>query len=100
MLTKEFSRHLISQIDSAREAGLLKQERFITTPQSARVGVEGCDERPLLNLCANNYLGLASDAAVVDSAREALVSGRWDPIQELLDNAKAIEAKARELHYV
>ena len=35
-----------------------------------------------------------------DSAREALLSGRWDPIQELLDNTVAIDAKARELHYV
>ncbi|PAW70065.1 MAG: 3-isopropylmalate dehydratase small subunit [Verrucomicrobiia bacterium Tous-C5FEB] len=35
-----------------------------------------------------------------DSARDALVSGRWDPIQELLDSEAAIEAKARELHYV
>ena len=35
-----------------------------------------------------------------DSAREALLSGRWDPIQELLDNESAIEAKAAELHYV
>jgi 3-isopropylmalate/(R)-2-methylmalate dehydratase small subunit len=44
--------------------------------------------------------GLDFAAAMPDSAREALVSGRWDPIQELLDNEKAIEAKARELHYV
>jgi hypothetical protein len=35
-----------------------------------------------------------------DSARDALVSGRWDPIQELLDNESSIHAKARELHYV
>jgi hypothetical protein len=35
-----------------------------------------------------------------DSAREALLSGRWDPIQELLDNDTAIDAKAVELHYV
>jgi hypothetical protein len=35
-----------------------------------------------------------------DSFREALVSGRWDPIQELLDNDAAIDAKAVELHYV
>jgi len=35
-----------------------------------------------------------------DSFREALVSGRWDPIQELLDNDSAIDAKAKELHYV
>jgi 3-isopropylmalate/(R)-2-methylmalate dehydratase small subunit len=35
-----------------------------------------------------------------DSAREALLSGRWDPIQELLDNEAAIDRKASELHYV
>ena len=35
-----------------------------------------------------------------ESAREALLSGRWDPIQELLNHAAAIDAKARELHYV
>ena len=44
--------------------------------------------------------GLDIPATMPDSAREALVSGRWDPIQELLDNDKAIDAKARELHYV
>lgn len=43
--------------------------------------------------------GLSFAVAMPDSAREALVSGRWDPIQELLDNEAAIEAKARELHY-
>ena len=44
--------------------------------------------------------GLDVPVTMPDSAREALISGRWDPIQELLDNDKAIEAKARELHYV
>ncbi len=44
--------------------------------------------------------GLDVPVTMPDSAREALVSGRWDPIQELLDNDKAIDAKARELHYV
>lgn len=44
--------------------------------------------------------GLAFPVTMPDSARDALISGRWDPIQELLDNEKAIEAKARELHYV
>lgn len=37
---------------------------------------------------------------IPESARDALVSGRWDPIQELLDNEKAIDSLARELHYV
>jgi 3-isopropylmalate/(R)-2-methylmalate dehydratase small subunit len=44
--------------------------------------------------------GLAFPVTMPDSARDALVSGRWDPIQELLDNDAAIETKARELHYV
>lgn len=44
--------------------------------------------------------GLDFPVTMPDSARDALISGRWDPIQELLDNDKAIEAKARELHYV
>lgn len=44
--------------------------------------------------------GIEFPVQMPDSAREALVSGRWDPIQELLDNEKAIEAKAKELHYV
>lgn len=44
--------------------------------------------------------GIEFSVTMPDSAREALVSGRWDPIQELLDNDSAIEAKAKELHYV
>lgn len=44
--------------------------------------------------------GIEFPVQMPDSAREALVSGRWDPIQELLDNEQAISAKARELHYV
>lgn len=44
--------------------------------------------------------GLDIPVTMPDSAREALLSGRWDPIQELLDNENAIEAKAKELHYV
>jgi 3-isopropylmalate/(R)-2-methylmalate dehydratase small subunit len=37
---------------------------------------------------------------IAESARDALVAGRWDPIQELLDREEAITAKAKELHYV
>ena len=44
--------------------------------------------------------GLALPVTMPESAREALVSGRWDPIQELLNHHAAIDAKARELHYV
>lgn len=52
------------------------------------------------NLRVRSSSGLDFPVTMPDSAREALVSGRWDPIQELLDNDSAIEAKARELHYV
>ena len=44
--------------------------------------------------------GLDIAVTMPDSAREALLSSRWDPIQELLDNESAIETKAKELHYV
>jgi 3-isopropylmalate/(R)-2-methylmalate dehydratase small subunit len=44
--------------------------------------------------------GLDFPVTMPESAREALVSGRWDPIQELLDNEAAIDATARALHYV
>jgi 3-isopropylmalate/(R)-2-methylmalate dehydratase small subunit len=44
--------------------------------------------------------GIRFSVTMPDSARDALVSGRWDPIQELLDNEAAIQARARELHYV
>ena len=44
--------------------------------------------------------GLAFAVHMPDSARDALISGRWDPIQELLDNDAAIQARAKELNYV
>jgi 3-isopropylmalate/(R)-2-methylmalate dehydratase small subunit len=44
--------------------------------------------------------GLEISVTMPDSARDALISGRWDPIQELLDNEAAIETKAKELQYV
>jgi glycine C-acetyltransferase len=53
--------------------GLLKRELVMTTPQGAHVGVEERGE--LLNLCANNYLGLANHPEMVSAAHEAL--DRW-----------------------
>ena len=52
------------------------------------------------NLKVTTSSGLSFPVTMPDSARDALVSGRWDPIQELLDNESAIQAKAKELHYV
>ena len=61
------------ELDSIRAAGLFKNERVITTPQATHVSI-GSGE-PLLNLCANNYLGLADHPAVQAAAHEALE--RW-----------------------
>jgi glycine C-acetyltransferase len=65
--------HLTQQLDEIKQAGLWKGERVITTPQQAHVGVQGRAE--VLNMCANNYLGLADHPEVVQAAREAL--DRW-----------------------
>jgi glycine C-acetyltransferase len=56
-----------------REAGLYKEERVITTPQSAEIGVgAGEAKRTVLNFCANNYLGLSSHPAVIKAAHQAI----------------------------
>ena len=65
--------HLAGQLEEIRAAGTWKHERVITSPQEARIRVG--DGPPVLNLCANNYLGLATHPAVVQAAREAL--DRW-----------------------
>lgn len=54
----------------------------------------------LENLRVRTSGGLDVPINMPESAREALVSGRWDPIQELLDNESAINDRARALHYV
>jgi glycine C-acetyltransferase len=64
---------LVGTLTEVREAGLYKSELEITTPQGAHVDVAGRGE--LLNLCANNYLGLANHPAIVEAAHEAL--DRW-----------------------
>jgi glycine C-acetyltransferase len=64
--------HLVSQLEEIRGAGLEKQERVMSGPQGSMVKVE---DRDVLNLCANNYLGLADDPAIVAAAKEAL--DRW-----------------------
>jgi glycine C-acetyltransferase len=53
-----------------KSAGLYKRERVISGPQQAEVTVAG--GAPVLNLCANNYLGLANHPGIVAAAREAL----------------------------
>ena len=61
-----------SRLEEISRAGLFKQERVLQTPQQARVGVPRGE---VLNLCANNYLGLANNPEVVRAAQDALA--RW-----------------------
>jgi glycine C-acetyltransferase len=65
-----FQAHLAGQLDEIRAAGLFKGERVLTSPQRAHIGVQGRTE--VLNMCANNYLGLADHPEVVKAAHDAL----------------------------
>jgi glycine C-acetyltransferase len=65
--------HIAKTLDEIKAAGLFKPERVIATPQAGHIRVQGGAD--VLNLCANNYLGLASHPAVIKAAHEAL--DRW-----------------------
>ncbi len=69
-MNDKFREHLYNELDGIKAAGLYKHERLITTPQSAHVGVSGGAE--VLNLCANNYLGLAQHPEVNAAAKVGL----------------------------
>ena len=63
------------ELAGMREKGLYKEERFICSPQASRIEVEfpaGAERREVINLCANNYLGLSSHPDVVQAAHEGL----------------------------
>ncbi len=66
----QFKNHLAGELDVIKAAGLYKSEREITTAQGAHVGVKGRAE--VLNLCANNYLGLAQHPDVSAAAKVGL----------------------------
>ncbi len=66
----KFQAHVQSVLEEIRASGLYKAERVITTPQDARIKVGG--GQPVLNLCANNYLGLAEHPDVIRAAHEGL----------------------------
>ena len=68
--TAAFLNHVRSQLQELRDAGLFKGERVIATPQGAVVRTT--DGREVINLCANNYLGLSAHPAVIEAAHEAL----------------------------
>lgn len=69
-MQKEFAEHLRGQLGGIRAAGTYKHERVIISPQGTTIRV--ADGKPVLNLCANNYLGLAQHPAVANAAKAAL----------------------------
>lgn len=65
----DFQQHLSAELTAIKEAGLYKNERLICSPQGAEITVNG---KTVLNFCANNYLGLADNTALIEAAKRAL----------------------------
>src|SRR5690348_16711302 len=69
-MLEEFDQQLANTLAEIRSQGLYKTERIITSPQEAHIAIAG--GRQVLNMCANNYLGLADHPALIAAAKEAL----------------------------
>jgi glycine C-acetyltransferase len=72
--SQDFHHHLGQELQAIRDSGLYKAERVIATPQGAHIRTVAADGtvREVLNMCANNYLGLSSHPQVVEAAHQAL----------------------------
>jgi glycine C-acetyltransferase len=66
----QFENQLSQTLEEIKSQGLFKTERIITSPQDAHIVIAG--DKRVLNMCANNYLGLADHPALVAAAKEAL----------------------------
>ncbi len=69
-MSQAFLDHLNKQLDGLRAEGLYKDERVITTPQEGSISL--LDGSEVINLCANNYLGLSNHAELIKVAKESL----------------------------
>src|SRR5712692_5842540 len=69
-MLSEFEQQISRTLEEIRSQGLYKTERIITTPQDAHIAV--ADGKRVLNMCANNYLGLADHPALIAAAKAAL----------------------------
>ena len=69
-MVAEFENQLSQTLEEIKSQGLFKTERVITTPQDAHIAITG--GKRVLNMCANNYLGLADHPALIVAAKEAL----------------------------
>ena len=66
----EFEKQISETLQEIKSQGLFKTERVITSPQNAHIAITG--GKRVLNMCANNYLGLADHPALITAAKEAL----------------------------
>lgn len=66
---QRFNQHLLNEIEQVKQAGLYKSERVIDSQQQADIVV---NHEHVINLCANNYLGLANDPDLIKAARAAI----------------------------
>jgi glycine C-acetyltransferase len=69
-MTAEFENQVSATLEEIKSQGLFKTERIITSPQDAHIAITG--GKRVLNMCANNYLGLADHPALIAAAKEAL----------------------------
>ena len=70
IMTESLSEHLSNELNELRKLGLYKNERIIDSKQSGTVTLDS--GRSVINLCANNYLGLADHPTLIEAGREAL----------------------------
>lgn len=69
-MVAEFEKQVLQTLDEIKSQGLFKTERIIVTPQDAHIAV--ADGKRVINMCANNYLGLADHPELIRAAKEAL----------------------------
>ena len=69
---KDFKIHLVDEIEKTKKAGLYKNERIITSPQSSKIDTK--NQENIINLCSNNYLGLSSNPLVLEAAKSSIDS--------------------------
>lgn len=72
-MSEKTYKRLVSELTEIEDAGLHKNERTIVSPQSGQIKVNSYGpEKELINLCANNYLGLADNRSIIDAASQAM----------------------------
>lgn len=69
-MNQEFKKHIEAELASIQAAGTFKKERTITTPQGKNISAD--DGKVVINMCANNYLGLAQHPRIKQAAHKAL----------------------------